>query len=274
VQNLEEPVEALVELGLTHLQAKVYVALLCLETATAKDIHKSSNIARPDVYRMLSELEEKDLVERVISKPTKFRPIPSNDAVAILLRKRNERNHQLQKKAILALSKLQNNGNVAQSLLENPQFILLSKSETNPAAHIDRLGEAVANAQKSVMCLTSFQLFMKAKYRDEQNWKKAVERGVKFKFIISGASENQQIKHSLDPVLRNNENFEIRLNTKPPSACVLLVDDKESFCRIGLTLESPVLLSLSPHYVAMMKDYFETKWKSLEDNQKPQILSK
>jgi sugar-specific transcriptional regulator TrmB len=264
VQNLEEPVEALVELGLTHLQAKVYVALLCLETATARDIHKSINIAQPDVYRLLSELEEKGLIERVVGKPAKFRSIPSKDAVAILLRRKNEQNYQMQKKAILALSKLENNSSVAQSFPESPKFILLSKSETNPATHIDRLGEAVANAQTSVMCLTSFQLFMKAKYSDEKSWKKAVERGVKFKFIISGTSENQRIKHSLDPVLRSNENFEIILTNTPPSACVLLVDNREAFCRIGLTLESCVLLSQAPHYVAMMKDYFETKWKSLK----------
>ncbi len=46
----EEYVETLAELGLTHTEAKVYMALLSLKTAAANNIHKESNVARQDVY--------------------------------------------------------------------------------------------------------------------------------------------------------------------------------------------------------------------------------
>jgi hypothetical protein len=43
---------------------------------------------------------------------------------------------------------------------------------------------------------------------------------------------------------------------------------------MGLDIESPVLWSVAPSFVAMIKDYFEAKWRSLENNQQLQMLSK
>jgi sugar-specific transcriptional regulator TrmB len=270
----KEYVETLAKLGLTHLQAKVYTALLSLKTANARNVQRQSNIARQDIYRILTELEEKDLVEKIIAKPAKFRPIPANEAISTLLQKRKEENHQLRKKATQLFRNFKSESIKTQTLDENSQFILLSKSETNPTAHIDKLGEAVSNAQTSVMCQTTFQLFMKVKFMDEQIWKKAVKRGVKFRYIIERRPENEKLEPALDPVLKNTEHFEIRWTPTIPPACVLLVDEREAFCRMGLNVESPVLWSTASHFVAMIKDYFETKWKSLENSQKQQTLSK
>jgi sugar-specific transcriptional regulator TrmB len=94
----EEYIEILAELGLTHTEAKIYMNLLCLKRATANNIHRKSNVARQEVYRILSDLQEKGLVEKVIDKPTKFKPIPASDAISILLQRRNEQNRQLGKK--------------------------------------------------------------------------------------------------------------------------------------------------------------------------------
>jgi len=262
----EEYVQILADLGLTHTEAKVYITLLFLKPATANRIHMESNVARQDVYRVLSELEEKDLIEKIIAKPTKFRPVPPNEAIQILLKKRKEKNKQMGKQA----KRLFKNFNYAYAetmpLNGFSRFILLSKSETNPLGHTDKLGRSVDCAKESVMSLITFPLFMKAKYMDEQIWKKAVNRGVKFRFIISRGS-NVKGELSLDPVLKNNDCFEVRWISGVVPATVLLVDDREAFCRTGVEIEDPVLWSSAARFVAMIKDYLETKWKSLENNQ-------
>ena len=258
----EEYVRVLAELGLTHLQAKVYVSLVCLKSATARDIHRYSNVARQDVYRILSELEEKNLIERIIAKPTKFRPVPPNDATSILLQRRKEKNRQLQKKVIRVFRNFQNNNIKTSPLDRGCQFILLSKSKTNSTASIDSLRDAVDNAQTSVIGLLTFQLFMKVKYRDEQIWKKTVKKGVKYRMIIGGRPEKRKIKLALDPALKNTDYFEIRWIRTPSPVCVLLVDESKAFCRMGLDLESRVLFSMTPCFVAMVKDYFEMKWST------------
>ena len=94
----DESIEILVELGLTHTEAKVYTALLCLKRATAKNIHRASKVARQDVYQLLSDLQEKGLIEKIIGKPAKFKPIPASDAVSILTERRNEQSQKLKKK--------------------------------------------------------------------------------------------------------------------------------------------------------------------------------
>ena len=266
----KESIEILVELGLTQTEAKVYMALLCLKSATARNIHRASKVARQDVYQLLSDLQEKGLIEKVINKPAKFRPIPANEAISILTQRRNKQHRQLKKRAIKHFRDFEA-GNAETLPLDGvTQFALLSKSETNPTGHIDKLGKAVDNAQKSVMWSTTFPLFMKVKFFDQHIWKKAAERGVKFKFIIGGRPKEKS-ELNLDPILENSDNFKIRWTSTVLPAVVLLVDEREAFCRLGRDIDCPVLFSLSPSFVALIRDYFEMNWKSLENSRKRKI---
>jgi sugar-specific transcriptional regulator TrmB len=269
----KEYVQVLTELGLTQMQAKVYVALLHLKSATARSVQKLSNVARQDVYQVLSELREKDLIEKIVAKPTKFRPVPPEEAISILVQRRNEMSRQLEEKAIQKFSTFKYDCVEISPCDGVSQFILLSKSETNPTSHIDKLGKAVDKAQNSVMCLTTFPLFIKVKSMDEHIWKKAVKRGVNFKFII-GRRPNEKLELALDPALENADCFEIRWASTILPACVLLVDGREAFCRIGRDIDCPVLWSVAPSFVALIKDYFEIKWKSLEHIRKQQVSPK
>jgi sugar-specific transcriptional regulator TrmB len=258
----EESVEILAELGLTHTEAKVYVALLCLNSATARNIHREANVARQDVYQLLSDLEEKGLIEKVIAKPTRFRPIPAKDAIQILLQRRKEQNRQLRKKAIQHFRDFQFECAENAPIDKNAKFILLSESETNPSCHIDKPGKAIDSAKKSVMGVLTFQLFMKVKLMDEHIWVQAVKRGVKIRFMIGGGPVEKS-ELAVDPVLKDSDYFEVRWTTALPQAAVLLVDENEAFCRTGVSIENPVLWSADPNFVAMIKDYLKTKWKSL-----------
>jgi sugar-specific transcriptional regulator TrmB len=262
----EEYVQVLADLGLTHTEAKVYIVLLCLERATANRIHLESNVARQDVYRVLSDLEERDLIEKIIAKPTKFIPLPPSEAISILLKKRKDRNKQLGNRAKQLFRNFKHACVETLPLSEATRFILLSKSETNPLGHIDKPGKSVGSAQNSVMGLITFPLFMKVKYKDEHVWKKSVKRGVKFRFMISGRS-NAKRTLSFDPILKNSNCFKVRWLSEAVPATVLLIDDKEAFCRTGVKIDNPVLWSSASSFVAMIKDYLETKWKSLENNQ-------
>ena len=101
MQILAEYIETLTELGLTHTEAKVYLTLLSLRTATANDIHKDSKVARQEVYRVLSDLEEKGLIEKIIARPSQFKPIPAREVVAILIQNRNKQSLQLQNGVVI-----------------------------------------------------------------------------------------------------------------------------------------------------------------------------
>jgi sugar-specific transcriptional regulator TrmB len=84
------------ELGLSLLQARVYLALLKLGThSSIKATSACSKVARQDVYRTIAELRELGLVEMVIANLTLFRAIPLQETVAILMEKKNQRTQVL-----------------------------------------------------------------------------------------------------------------------------------------------------------------------------------
>jgi sugar-specific transcriptional regulator TrmB len=84
------------EIGLTLSQARVYLALVKLGThSTVKTVSVFSKVARQDVYRTLTELRELSLVEMVIGNPALFRAIPLQEAVAILMERKNQRTREL-----------------------------------------------------------------------------------------------------------------------------------------------------------------------------------
>lgn len=79
------------QLGFNRLQAEVYVALLSLGQATGKALSQHSKVARQEVYRILKELQEKGLVEKIIVMPTKFKALPIEDCLRTLIERKKKK---------------------------------------------------------------------------------------------------------------------------------------------------------------------------------------
>jgi sugar-specific transcriptional regulator TrmB len=89
LQNLEDKYDAkpprltkteglqyLMELGLTGMQANIYLNLLLNGKAEARIIAYWVGSPRTEVYRALNELQENGLVDRELSCPLKFAAVP------------------------------------------------------------------------------------------------------------------------------------------------------------------------------------------------------
>jgi sugar-specific transcriptional regulator TrmB len=251
----EESLQLMTSLGLTVLEAKVYLALAKLGKASAKAISKASQISQPDVYRVLSKLENHGLIEREVAIPNQFKATTLDEGLALLLQRRDNQSAILHKKATELLKdfKEKNEKTVLQE--ETPKFVLV------PAAHIYKIRNAVDSAQKIVLCFTSLDMFRKVRFTTEDVWKRCVKRRVKLQFII-GNPPGEKVVLGLDPVLRNNNCFEIKW-TRTSMPCVVLIDGKEVFLRTEMNLEAPFLWSNNPVIVAMMQEHFKTKWRIL-----------
>jgi sugar-specific transcriptional regulator TrmB len=238
------------------LEARVYLTLAKLGRATAKTISKASKISQPDVYRVLSKLENHGLIEREVAVPNQFRVTTLDEGLALLLQRRDNQSAVLHRRATELLQDFKENEKIG--LQENtPKFIMI------PAAHIYKIKNAVHNAQTVVLCFTSLDMFRKVRFATEDVWKRCVKRGIKFEFIISKPDDSEAILR-LDPVLKNNELFEIKW-TRTSMPCVVLIDNKEVFLRTEMNLEAPFLWSNNQVIVAMIQEHFETKWKILEE---------
>jgi sugar-specific transcriptional regulator TrmB len=252
----EESLQLMSSLGLSVLEAKVYLALAKLGKASAKTISKASRVSQPDVYRVLSKLENHGLVEREVAIPNQFKATTMDEGLALLLQRRDNQSAILHKKATELIQDFKEKEKTALQE-ETPKFVLV------PGVHVHRIRNAVDSAQKIVLCFTSLDMFRKVRFITEDVWKRCVKRGIKFQFII-GNPHDEKVILKLDPVLKNNDYFEIKW-TRTAMPCMVLIDGKEVFLRTEMNLEAPVLWSNNPVIVAMIQEHFETKWKTLKE---------
>jgi sugar-specific transcriptional regulator TrmB len=247
----------LTSLGLSTLEAKVYLVLLKTGESSAKGIAKTSKVSQPDVYRVLSGLEKHGLVERIIALPNKFKATPIDEGITILLQRRDAQSALLHKQTKQLVESLKEKKQVNNVQEEHTQFTLV------PGAHVQKIKNAVDNAQSLVLCFTNLDMFKKIRFVTEEVWKRGVKRQVNYQFIIGKPNEGP-VTLELDPTLKNNDffNFKFMVASMP---CVILIDKKEIFIRTELNLEAPVLWSNNQRLVAMMQDYFMLSWQILEN---------
>ncbi|MFZ7138044.1 MAG: TrmB family transcriptional regulator [archaeon] len=74
--------------GLSKLQSTVYLALLDLQEATVKEIAIITKIDRSNVYKILCQLLESELIFKKIERPTTYVPIKITNVASILIDKR------------------------------------------------------------------------------------------------------------------------------------------------------------------------------------------
>lgn len=82
--------EALVGLGLTKNEAKVYLALLKLGKATVVEITKQSHVHRVNAYDVLERLQEKGLIATVFLANKKVYEAANPDQLGTLIKEKQE----------------------------------------------------------------------------------------------------------------------------------------------------------------------------------------
>ena len=75
LSNFDVHIQALNKLGLTTNQGKLYLTLLRTGKTSGSILSKETKLARQEVYRLLNELQEKGLVEKIISAPLEFQAV-------------------------------------------------------------------------------------------------------------------------------------------------------------------------------------------------------
>jgi len=82
VNNARELAEtALIELGLTPYQAKVYLAIADGKERTASEIASLARVPQPRIYEILDSLTKLGIVEEILAKPRRYRGVPPAEAV-------------------------------------------------------------------------------------------------------------------------------------------------------------------------------------------------
>jgi sugar-specific transcriptional regulator TrmB len=253
----EAAVQTLTRLGLTISQAKVYFDLLRLEKATVNTISKHSKMARQQVYRVLAELQEKGLVEKIIEIPTEFKPIPIEDCMYILIERKKNEVFKNQKEATVLLQRLiqKKTKNTLQE--DEAQLRLISERAT-----VLREKGRLKAVQRSIDEVTSWKNPHTTMFIDMDDLTEALQRGVKIRVIIDKPSE-EKLLTDITKQLKKHPTFKIRYLPNAPKALISVYDKKEAWictCTQPVRKDCPSLWTNNPCLLAILQDYFEMLW--------------
>jgi sugar-specific transcriptional regulator TrmB len=254
-KDTEEYVDVLVDLGLSRAQARSYLTLLEIGTASAKEIAYASKIARPDTYRAVADLLELGLTEKIVSVPARFRPLPIKEAVEALLLKRAKENLKLSKRANRLVVDLQHKPLTKQPS-ENNQMILLPCGET----FYLKLRKALEKTSHSVCAIIPRKLAAIYLNKNLEVAEKALSRNVAVRLLTDSPTESE-LTEICD--LQANPLFQIQYTACPPDVCFLILDGKETLLpKISSAGRSKasVIWSNNSCITKLAKTYFDAIW--------------
>ena len=251
---LFQEVDTLVNLGLTSCQARVYLTLCHFGILGADEVSQHSGVARQDVYRIASTLQELGLVEKIISRPIAFNALPVEKGVSFLLNQRKKETERLEVKLKFLLGDFQV---YDKARLGKTEFVLVTREE----AILDRMRRLIMNSQSGIDGISTWKRFCDI-YSIANVLKKVWSSGVKCRFIIETPQKNRNSESILE-VCSKSAFCEVRFIPSCPKIIFDIYDRKEMMLVVDPKKdlsESSVLWSANSCLLTIIKDYFEILW--------------
>jgi predicted aspartyl protease len=259
-------IQTLVDLGLTVLQARVYLTIGKLGTSPGRVIAKAASVASQDIYRILAELQEKGLVEKIISNPNKYKPIPVDEGCTILLRRRKQKTDDI-KNALSEMFKAPSFMHEETTYSEDGQFILIPRKE--PILH--RLMNGFKTAKTSVDIATGFLSSMDGTEMSLDVMLTSLKHGVKFRDLID-TSKGKCPESKAFSILKKTPGYEARFVQLKSTVTLQIKDRQEVFLAVRQALpntNTPYLWTNNPILVEVIQDWYNMKWEKAATSEAP-----
>ncbi len=257
----KEDVKTLRGLGLTFLQAKVYLTLVRNGNCTIKMAAEKTGKARQEVQRVTAELLKLGLVEKILVKPTEFRPIHIKEAINFLLERREKLSLELKERANMLLQNFANDHNRSPKEESVTQFVIICGREA-----IIRKSKRILNMTKK-SCEIINGLWKNVGYAESLFEKESIQmlkRNVKLR-IVAEKLPDPQVAQEIYKRCGINSNFQIRFISPTPSVMLGIYDRKELLVSTSpekLIGDSPMLWTNSSALVVAVQTYFDKLWET------------
>jgi len=261
---IDETIETLINLGLTVLQAKVYVALAKLGTSTGRAIAKEAKVASQDVYRILSELQETGLVEKIIAKPNMYHAMPPSKGLSMLLQRRKAQTKELEKTANLISKMFDCTLNSAEKT-DMGSFILIQKEEPIKSKAFELLDSAQVSLE--LMHDTRDSVAYGELYNIGQ---KLSDKEIKVRDVISRSNQSLQVMKALASIIQKYPTFQVKFIDFTAPARLIIKDSREVLVSATTKTNGSLqafLWSDNPILVQIIQQWFNNIWeKSVQDD--------
>jgi sugar-specific transcriptional regulator TrmB len=253
----ENAIQLLTQIGFTKTQAQLYLTLIDTGKTDVKNLSRHSNLPRQTIYRTLNELQEKGVVERIISLPQEYKAIsPPEGLSTILSAKANEYNAVIEKTKNFLL-KFGEQGNI-QTSDDEYTISIVSGKETL----IKRAKHITDKVQFNVIICSTIQRWLHFNSEIIENVEAALARGVKYRVVLENANSEINFPKELKPIL-SHPNHEVRIVRDRLKINAALFDGKEAsinFYPSKSIAESPMIWTNHPSLLVGLQDHFEKIW--------------
>jgi sugar-specific transcriptional regulator TrmB len=233
------------------------MTLVTIGSSTARHASRFAQVPRQDIYRILTELQQCGLVEKIITTPAKFTAIPIQEVVSILLERRIKETTELQVRTGELIQRVTMKVKTAIPQ-ENQHFVLIPERE----ALINRIKKAIETAQESIDLISSGAALPQVLFILAEKFKEAMRKGVKIRYIVH-KPEDANSWPEIVPVLTKHLSFELRTLPDPPDTRCWICDKKEMFIATFPSrgaFRSPALWSNNLSLIVAIHDHFEKVW--------------
>jgi len=261
LQKDDFSIQTLVKLGLTALQAKIYLTTVIVQKAGVAKISAVSKVARPDVYRVLPTLENIGLVRKIIASPTIYEATPLKQGCELLLQSKKNEYTQIQQDTSSLIHDFYDKHIKAQDVSSN-DFVLISSA----TLLLEKFQIENAVAKSSIDVAGHWLAVRPLVFGYNPIFQKALKRGIKIRVVTEKPSAEQLRDVVKNPLL------EIRfLDTCVPIKAVIYDGKRANMCVGTLSTDEiiPSLWSDNPEFVKVVLAYFENAWS----NAKPVMIS-
>ncbi len=262
-----EKTQIWLNLGLSNSQATVYLTLSKFGQAKARNIWKVAKVARQDIYRILYELVELGIVEKVIRNPCEFRAFPLVEGVEILL-ERMEASKQ-QRISELREESAQFVREVSAATVKNPPIEESEFSIIEGDASLIRLRQVLEQSQSSVELTIPESLVLQESNYFRETFEKALRRGVKVRILLQRNSESTP-QGEARKILKSRGPVGIRTISRLGLPILEIFDGREA-AFVALTnlhtdlkpydRKPSMLWTNNPSFVSTLREYFEGLWQ-------------
>lgn len=257
LNDYEADIAILTKIGLTPLQAQVYLTLAKLNEASIKSLSTESKVDRANAYRVLTRLQELGLVEKLLTTPTLFRALPINDGVKMLLDQKELADKDIKNKTTEMLKKY-NNHSVETITETRSEFTLLPDGKLMKR----KVAEMVKANEKTHEILIYWSDFNHQTNETVERWSKLLLKGVKLKIIVYLQPKERIPKNILN--IQKYPDFQIRQTPTPPKSTISIIDGDQALLSVTPTLNpggKPGLWVNNRGIVGLIQEYFEMVWQ-------------
>ena len=257
----KENIKTLVGFGLSGTQARICLAVAAIGTSTIREISEASGVGRPDTYRAVLELENKGLIEKTVSTPTKYNLLSLPDVLSILVGRRETESLELQERSAKLLEEYEKK--ITNEQVADSQFVLVPGGK----AFSNRLDKLIENSQKSICLIASQKVLMQFLVRRLEMLEKAMQKGVTIR-ITTEKLKNSLLTKTMFR-LQKKAHLESRYMTILSPFSLVVFDEKEILVSTKAQRANDNLASVysnNSSLVELAQNYFNDAWFSAAES--------